>query len=169
MGAIHRRPRPVAAVMTLPETHDPPVRLLMHFHERLPQLEPDLLFRAPDRDLWLAAAFTPGDHYTLTALDLYPDASITFTRQSALARRTVLNRPLPRWARWPAGVIVVLGEPALPPLTGILAGDEPPGPRYEHAIALLFAALWHEWRREPYLPGTLIDLAERVRRDFVAT
>lgn len=155
--------------MTLPETHDPPIRLLMAFQERLPLVEPDVLFQVPDRDLWLAAAFTASDRYTLTALDLYPDAPVTFTRQSALARRTVLNRPLPRWSRWPAGVIVLLGEPALPPLTGIIAGDEPPGPRYEYTVALLFAALWHEWRREPYLPGELTDLAERVRRDFIQT
>lgn len=155
--------------MTLSEAHDPPIRLLMAFHERLPMLEPDVLFQVPDHHLWLAAAFTPSERYTLTAFDLQPDVSVTFTRQSALARRTVLNRPLPRWARWPAGMIVLLGEPALPPMTGIIAGDEPPGPRYEYAIALLFAALWHEWQREPYLPGTLTDLAERVRRDFITT
>lgn len=153
--------------MSLAEPHDPPVRLLMAFQQRHPTLEPDLMFRAPERDLWLAAAFTPGAAYRLTALDLYPDAAVTFTRQSALARRTVLQRPLPRWARWPAGALVLLGPPSLPPLTGILAGDEPPGPRYEYALALLFAALWHEWRREPYLLGALTALAERVRRDYI--
>jgi len=153
--------------MTLPVSHDPPVRLLMAFHQRLPLHDPDLLFQAPDRDLWLAAAYTPGERTMLTALDLYPDMTVTFTRQSALARRTVLNRPLPRWARWAAGTLVLLNEPSLPPLTGILAGDEPPGPRYEYTISLLFGALWYEWQRTPYLPGDLIALAERVRREFV--
>lgn len=153
--------------MTLPDAHDPPIRLLMAFHQRLPLLEPDLLFQAPDRDLWLAAAYTPGEQTVLTALDLYPDVSVTFTRQSALGRRTVLNRPLPRWARWAAGTLVLLNDPPLPPLTGILAGDEPPGPRYEYTISLLFGALWYEWQRQPYLPGDLTALTERVRREFV--
>lgn len=153
--------------MTLPVSNDPPLRLLMAFHQRLPLVDPDVLFQAPDRDLWLAAVYTPSEQYVLTALDLYPDVSVTFTRQSALTRRTVLNRPLPRWARWAAGALVLPGEPALPPLTGILAGDEPPGPRYEYTISLLFAALWHEWQRKPYLPGDLTQLVERVRREFV--
>lgn len=161
------RPCRFRPLMTLPIAHDPPIRLLMAFHQRLPLLDPDLLFQAPDRDLWLAAAYTPGEQYVLTALDLYPDVSVTFTRQSALARRTVLNRPLPRWSRWAAGALVVLGDPPLPPLTGILAGDEPPGPRYEYTISLLFGALWHEFNRQPYLPGDLTALAERVRREFV--
>lgn len=158
---------PCQLPMTLPVSHDPPVRLLMAFHQRLPLHDPDLLFQAPDRDLWLAAAYTPGEQTMLTALDLYPDVAVTFTRQSALGRRTVLNRPLPRWARWAAGTLVLLNEPSLPPLTGILAGDEPPGPRYEYTISLLFGALWHEWQRIPYLPGDLTVLAERVRREFV--
>lgn len=153
--------------MTLPISHDPPVRLLMAFHQRLPLHDPDLLFQVPERDLWLAAAYTPGEQTVLTALDLYPDMAVTFTRQSALARRTVLNRPLPRWARWAAGTLVLLNEPSLPPLTGLLAGNEPPGPRYEYTISLLFGALWHEWQRRPYLPGDLTALAERVRREFV--
>ena len=158
---------PCQLPMTLPVSHDPPVRLLMAFHQRLPLHDPDLLFQAPDRDLWLAAAYTPGEQTMLTALDLYPDVAVTFTRQSALGRRTVLNRPLPRWARWAAGTLVLLNEPSLPPLTGILAGDEPPGPRYEYTISLLFGALWHEWQRIPDLPGDLTALAERVRREFV--
>ena len=158
---------PCQLPMTLPVSHDPPVRLLMAFHQRLPLHDPDLLFQAPDRDLWLAAAYTSGEQTVLTALDLYPDVAVTFTRQSALGRRTVLNRPLPRWARWAAGTLVLLNEPSLPPLTGILAGDEPPGPRYEYTISLLFGALWHEWQRIPYLPGDLTALAERVRREFV--
>ena len=158
---------PCQLPMTLPVSHDPPVRLLMAFHQRLPLHDPDLLFQAPDRDLWLAAAYTPGEQTMLTALDLYPAVAVTFTRQSALGRRTVLNRPLPRWARWAAGTLVLLNEPSLPPLTGILAGDEPPGPRYEYTISLLFGALWHEWQRMPYLPGDLTTLAERVRREFV--
>ena len=155
--------------MTIPFDADPPLRLLVAFQQGWPDHTPDVVFCAPGRSLWLAGRVTTPERWTLHAPDVSDTASATFTRQSARARQTWLRRPLPRWARFPAGVLLALPDAEAPGLEAVVCGDEPAGPRYEYALMLLFAALLHELADRPYLPGDLSAIADAVLRDYIDT
>jgi galactokinase len=148
---------------------DPPMRLLMAFQQTFPALTPDWILQAPGRDMWIAAVLTDQPAFTVSAADL--DARATFSFRSAKTYTTVLNRPLPGWARYPAGVLLLMREYGIETtgLQAVMAGSEPPGPRYEHALGITLAALWHEMHGLSYTPARLLELVERVRREYVET
>jgi hypothetical protein len=147
---------------------DPPLRLLVAFQQRHADAMPDLVFNAPDRELWLAARYVPEPTtYTLVGLDDGMTAPVTFTLQSAKLRQTVLRRPLPRWARYPAGVLLATAEFDLPSFDAVICGDEPPGPRYEYGLGLLFAGLVFEYAGIPHVFADLTAMADGVRRTYV--
>ena len=155
--------------MSVPFYPDPPLRLMVKHEALYPEASPDLLFKAPERDLWLAAHYNDRDTYACLALEYNDSTMTTFSLQSAKKRQTVLRRPLPRWSRYPAGVIVMLSQIGfeIPPMTAIICGDEPPGPRYEYALGILFAGLCCELNDEPYEVATLTEIVDRVHREYV--
>jgi galactokinase len=128
-----------------------------------------LIFQAPERDMWIAAQYNSREQYACLALDLNESALTTFNLQSAKTRRTVTKRPLPRWARYPAGVIMTLSGMGLDVrgMNAVICGDEPPGPRYEYSLGILFAALCHELNDQPYLTTFLTEIVDAVHRDYV--
>jgi len=146
---------------------DPPVRLLAAFQETFPSQELVWLVRAPGRDTWIAAARSDNETFTVASPDL--DARVTFSLQSARVRRTVLQRPLPRWARYPAGVTLTVDNEGLDVigLNMVVMASEPPGPQYDYSIGIAFAALWHEIYNRPYTMDRLIDIVDRARREYV--
>jgi hypothetical protein len=146
---------------------DPPLRLLVAFQQIYPGRSPTLIVQAPGREMWVAALTGQNRQFTLHAPDL--DSRAVFTWQTAKTRRTVLNRPLPRWARYPAGVIYNLCSAGLDiaGIDAILVGEESHGPRYDHAMGMAIAALWYELHRQPYTSGSLLDIVEQVRRDYI--
>lgn len=148
---------------------DPPLRLLAAFHEQFPTLSPEWIVKAPDRDMWIAACLTGGEELTLASAD--QDGRAMFTWRTARLKRTITNRPLPRWARYPAGVVLTLidAEMDVIGLGAVLAGEEPLGPRYDYALGMAFAALWHQLHERPFSTASLIDLLDHVRRDYVET
>ena len=148
---------------------DPPMRLLLSFQEHFPALSPDWILKAPGRDMWIAAAFVEQPSFTIASADL--DASTTFSYRSAKTRMTVLNRPLPTWARYPAGVLLSLRDAGLETtgLQAALAGEEPSGPRYEHSLGITVAALWYQVHQLPCTSDDLVELVEQVRREYVET
>lgn len=115
--------------------------------------------------MWAAARFNGGVHYNIHTAD--GDAHTTFTYQSAKRKQTIRCRPLPRWARYIAGVSVMLDTLEMPGIDAVVCGDEPSGPRYDHALGILFAALWYEVSAYPCDPKDLVEIAERVRREYV--
>jgi hypothetical protein len=119
--------------------------------------------------MWLAACYNNRDLYGCLALELNVSAMATFNLQSAKIRRTVTQRPLPRWARYPAGVIMTMCEIGLDMrgLTGVVCANEPPGPRYEYSLGILFAALCHELNEQPYETDVLTEIVDRVHREYV--
>lgn len=153
--------------MTLPFDANPPLRLLVAYQQCWPDSTPEIVFCAPGRSLWLAGRLCAHDRWTLRAPDVSDTASASFTRQSARLRQTWLRRPLPRWARFPAGVLLTLADAEAPGLEAVVCGDEPPGPRYEYALMLLFVALLYELADRPYLPGDLSAAADAVLREFI--
>lgn len=147
--------------------NDPPLRLLATFYESFPGSAPHYILKVPGRDMWIAARFTADTAYTLVVPDLAGRA--TFNWRSAKAMRTVLNRPLPRWARCPAGVIAVMGDDDVdvPGMEVVLVGDETAGLRYEYTLGLALAALAHEVNHLHYDSDQLQEVVDRARRDYL--
>jgi len=148
---------------------NPPLRLLVAFQDAFPGLSPEWMVQIPGRDMWVAAVPHQRDQFTIVAPDL--DANTTFSLRSAKARRTVLNRPLPDWARYPAGVTMMLAQAGLdsPGLDAIIVGEEPAGPRYHYALGMAVAALLHDLHAKPYTAESLLTIVEMVRREYVET
>jgi hypothetical protein len=145
---------------------NPPLRLLAAFAQRFPDREPSVVLQVPGRDLWTAAVVLGTQHYRIEALDLR--AKTVFSRQSAKRRETTLRRPLPRWSRYAAGVMLALDDTIdVPGIAALVCGDEAPGPRYDYGMGILFAALWHEIAGEPARERDLIALVDRVQREYV--
>ncbi|HVU14754.1 MAG TPA: hypothetical protein VHD90_25940 [Phototrophicaceae bacterium] len=146
--------------------NDPPVRLLAKYGQYFPATSPQLVLQAPERLMWAAASFNGKAQCVVRSGDL--DAQTSFTYQSAKHKQTIYRRPLPSWARYIAGVSVLLDVPEMPGLNVVFCGDEPTGPRYDHALAILFAALWYDINMvDDYDPNALVEIAERVRREYV--
>lgn len=146
---------------------DPPLRLLAAFQQTFSDQALDWIVRAPGRDTWIAAARTGNHELTVIAPDL--DAKTTFSLQSARVRRTVMQRPLPKWAYYPAGVTLMLDNDGLD-MTGlnlVVIADEPPGPQFDYGLGIVFAALWHDVHEKPYTTDRLIEVVDQARREYV--
>jgi hypothetical protein len=145
--------------------NDPPLRLLAKFEQLFPSTPPHLVVQAPGREMWAAARFNDTGHCTVCTAD--GDGRVSFSYQSAKRRQTIHHRPLPRWARYIAGVSVIVDVAEMPGIDVVVCGDEPAGPRYEFALGILFAALWYEINRVSYKPDDLLEATERTRREYV--
>lgn len=157
----------VTWLMTLPLNTDPPIRLLAGFQNNYPQISPEYILQAPGRDMWVVAAVNDSHEFDLTAVDF--DGRAAFSYQSAKVKQTVMRRPLPDWARYPAGVMIQLHNRGMD-VSGIVAavgGGEPPGPRYDYGLGIVIAALWHEICDEAYTANDLIAIVDHVRRDYI--
>lgn len=149
------------------EQTNPPLRLLAAFQAIYPGQIPALIVQAPGREMWVAALMSDSQGFTIHAPDL--EARTHFDWRSAKFKRTVLNRPLPGWARYSAGVIHTLCAEGmdLAGLEAVAVGEEPSGPRYDYALGMAFAALWHTLHQRAYDQNSLLDLMERVRRTYM--
>lgn len=154
-------------MLTQSEPTDPPVRLLAAFQQAFPDDPMTWLLKAPGRDVWIAATRSEDDQFTVVEPE--SETRATFNLQSAKLKLTATRRPLPRWARYPAGVTLLLAQDGLDVvgLKMVFVGDEPTGPRYDHALGMAFAALWHDLYELPYTVDTLIEIADRTRREYV--
>ncbi|NWF69942.1 MAG: hypothetical protein HXY40_12725 [Chloroflexi bacterium] len=148
-------------------TDNPPVRLLSLFGQAFPQLSPERVIKTPGRELWVAAAAATHDTVTIYATEL--GARTYFTVRSARRKSNPRGRPLPAWARYIAGVSLALDEMGMA-ISGqyiALAGNEPPGPRYDYALGMAYAALVYHLNEQLCTDSALLDLVERVRRDYI--
>ena len=149
------------------EYDNPPVMLLAAFAESFPEQAVQFLARAPGREMWIAASYSCEEALTVVAPEV--EGRATFNLQSAKVKQTITRRPLPRWARYPAGVILLLAQDGLD-LSGlnmVVMGNEPPGPRFDYGSGMAFAALWHDIYQLDYTIDTLIDIVDRTRREYV--
>ncbi|MCC6802665.1 MAG: hypothetical protein IT319_07255 [Anaerolineae bacterium] len=149
--------------MNLPA--DPPIRLLAKFQQIFPDISPQLVVQVPEREMWAAARFNGMGHCTVYTAD--GNGHTSFSYQSAKRKQTIYHRPLPRWARYMAGATLLIDVAEMPGVDVVVCGDEPTGPRYDHALGMLFAALWYEVNMESCDPAQLLEIAERVRREYV--
>jgi hypothetical protein len=145
---------------------NPPIRLLTAVQEHL-SAEPELMIAVPGRDMWIAADIIDTHTYNVITPDL--GGRTIFDRRSAKLMRTIRSRPLPRWARYLAGSLLLLSDVglALPGVTAVFIGDEPAGPRYEHALGMAFAAMWYDYYKHEYDVSALLDVLERVQKTYI--
>jgi galactokinase len=155
--------------LSVPLSPDPPLRLLAKFQELNPNTAPAVVFQAPGRDMWIAARANDREIYSIRSLEYNRAAPATFSLHSAKMRNTVMQRPLPRWVRYPAGVILRLSAAGfdVPCLHAVICGDEPRGPRYEYGLGILFAALCHELNNCHYDSQTLTEVVDTVQREYL--
>lgn len=149
------------------DTLDPPIRLLSAFQDAFPESAPAHIIQAPGREMWIAASDTYPDAFSIHAPDL--TARTSFNWRTAKFKQTVLKRPLPQWARYPAGVVVDLCARNLD-VTGfeaVVVGEETHGPRYDYALGMTVAALLHAIHQREYSAQSLIDILERVHKDYI--
>ena len=154
--------------MVNPPTHiELPVRLLVQFQERYPDTPPEIVLQAPGRDLYVMATTNDSGRIVLDSVEL--DARAIFSPHSALYKQTVLRRPLPKWARYAAGVLLICEDLGLnlSGLNAVVGGDEPTGPRYDYTLGVLIAALMHHTADQAIPNSRLIELVDKARRDYV--
>jgi hypothetical protein len=139
--------------------------LLAAFFDHFPGQTPDCILQAPNREMWGMATWRNVGCFTIIAPDLEDEVRVTIS--SARFGQTSLNRPLPEWARFSAGVLPVMADAGYVLSGGdiALAGEEPAGPRYAYALGIATAALVCEVLGEPYDAERLTELVERVRRE----
>ena len=146
---------------------NPPLRLLASFQQEVHK-EPQHIVQLHERKMWVAAEIAGGFSYTIIVPDL--DVRATFDRRSARRKKTVRNRPLPSWAFYIGGAVGYLDRQGLEldGATIVIAGDEPAGPRFEHALGMAFTALWYQINEKPYTTDDLIRLMDTIRRDYIS-
>lgn len=154
--------------MTLPtQNKNPPLRLLMAFQQAYPGLNPAYIMQAPGREMWVAASVERAEAFTIYSYDL--EGRTSFDWRSAKLKRTLLNRPLPRWARYPSGVVVklCLEQMDIAGFDAVVISDEAPGPRYDYSLGVMFAALMYVLNDRPYVENDLLAIVDSVRREYV--
>lgn len=124
---------------------------------------------AIDRATWVAFSPSEAAHSTLLAVDFAEEAA--FTPESLRVKTDLEGRPLPEWARYPAGVAWALGEAGLeaPALEAVFASDVPRGAGLSSSasVEMAFAVAWSAlggWRLPPL---ELALLAQRAENRYV--
>mgnify|MGYP006274141385 CR=1 FL=1 len=143
----------------------PPIRLYTAYQDHFDH-PPQSIISVPEREIWIAAEVEGGHQITLIVPDV--DNRTTFDRRSAKSKRTVRNRPLPIWARYAAGVVLILSDDQLtiPGFTGVVVGNEPTGPRYHYSLGMAVAALLYDHNQQTYDTPDLLALMERVQKHY---
>lgn len=148
---------------------NPPLHLVAAFNRHFPSVSAEWIVRAPGYEAWIAAAPARPDDYTYTLACADRPGRPVFTWHSAQHKKTVLQRPLPDWSRYPAGVIVDLCAVGLntPNICAVVLGEETTSPRYEYGLGIATAALWHTIHDRPYTDDLLREIVDRVRREYL--
>jgi galactokinase len=143
------------------------VRLLATFQGVYPARQPEYIVQSPGREMWVAASVQEATDFTIHLPD--HGGRTSFSWRSAKFKRTLLNRPLPRWAHYPAGVIFTLCAEGLDTagINAVVVGEEPSGPRYDYGLGMAFATLWYALHDLPYTHDSLQEIVERVRRTYI--
>lgn len=151
--------------MTTPP--NPPLRLLATFQLTYPSQRANWILSVPERDMWVGASIYDSGQFAVSVPDLEDETA--FRVKSARIKRTIDNGALPSWAHYLGGVAVILSNEGLtlPGADMVLAGEEPPGPRYDYSMGMAFATLWYQYNAKPYSQDILIDIMELVQREYI--
>lgn len=153
--------------MISPHGMNAPLRLMAAYQQAFPDQWPEMVVQAPGREMWVAAHGFGSTEFTLVAPDI--EGRAIFNLRTLRSKRTLADRPLPRWARFPGGIALALSASGaeMGGVSAVILGDEPAGPRYQHALGMAFAALWCEHLALPYTTASLVELVDRVMWEYV--
>ncbi|MFW5691021.1 MAG: hypothetical protein ACOCXZ_00860 [Chloroflexota bacterium] len=154
--------------MILPSTDaNPPLRLLAAFNDLFPRQSPGYIIQATGREMWIAAKSPDASHFRLHVPDLGHET--VFDWRGAATKQTLRRRPLPRWARYAAGVIVHLYHQGIDVagIDAVIVAAEPPGPRFDFSLGLAFATLWYTINKLEHTEDNLLTVVEQVRREYI--
>jgi hypothetical protein len=149
---------------------NPPLRLFATFQQMI-GIAPSLILAVPDREMWVLVAPddeqpTDAQYYTIIVPDL--ESRTVFDVRGARLRQTKLNRPLPSWARYIALALLALSDEGLqiPPAQLFIAGDEPPGPRYDYVLGMAFATYGYHHNAKTCDADCLVNMLEKAARQY---
>ncbi len=145
---------------------DMPLRLANAVYDKF-RAPAEFYLPVPERLMWMVGLRDNSEKFMLIVVDM--NVQVTFDRRSLRQMRSIHNRPLPTWARPAAASLRLLmdNDWLLQGGRFMVAGDEPLGARYEHAIALGFLAYWHDVFKVPYDFVDLLDLADLAARRYL--
>lgn len=124
---------------------------------------------AIDRRVQVAASAIPEPLVTLVAVDL--DKRITFHLSDLQEKIDNHGQPLPRWARYPAGVAWALGAAGVQVkgIQAVFSSDVPIGAGLSSsaAVEVAFAALWTAFHGQPHDRLELARLCQKAENQYV--
>jgi len=99
---------------------------------------------AIDRAVWVACSPATAPHSTVVAVDL--DERISFSSATIPTKTDVSGKPLPHWAKYPAGVMWALNEASYktPAINAVFTSDVPRGSGLSSsaAVEMGFGSAW---------------------------
>lgn len=138
-----------------------PLRLFAEFQAQV-GTQPDWTISVEGREMWGMAISGTDGVFKVFAPDV--GGRVVFDSRSARQGRTLTRRPLPSWSHYVVGAYLALLEEAVPPTGGqfVIVGDEPAGPRYDHALGMAFASLCDIMNGKTRSLRQLLELLEGV-------
>ncbi len=124
---------------------------------------------AIDRAVWVACSPASTRHSTLVAVDL--DESISFSSETIPAKTDVNGKPLPHWAKYPAGVMCALNEAGYetPAINAVFTSDVPRGSGLSSsaAVEMGFGSAWQAAGKFEASAMTRARLGQRAENQYV--
>ena len=124
---------------------------------------------AIDRAVWVACSPSAARHSTLRAVDL--DESISFSSETIPTKTDVNGKPLPHWAKYPAGVMWALNESGYetPAINAVFTSDVPRGSGLSSsaAVELGFGSAWQAAGKFEASAMTRARLGQRAENQYV--
>jgi galactokinase len=120
---------------------------------------------AIDRAVWLACSPLTAPHSTLAAVDL--DERVSFSSETLPTKTALDGKPLPHWAKYPAGVMWALNEAGYetPVMNAVFTSDVPRGSGLSSsaAVEMAFVSAWQAlagWEAAVMLRAQIAQHAE---------
>lgn len=144
-----------------------PIHLLNAYQQFYTNVIPDWVLKAPDYEVWAAASRLDAPAFNLVNATL--GVKTSFSWQTAKVKQTLLKRPLPRWARYPAGVVFHLCADGLDRSGVYMAvySTESAPLRAEYGLGMAVATLWYTINGQSFTVDSVRDVVEQVRREYI--
>src|SRR5688572_16027215 len=124
---------------------------------------------AIDRAVWIAYSPSASLHSTLVAVDL--DERVSFSPETILSKTDLDGKPLPHWAKYPAGCAWALNEAGYetPSINAVFTSDVPRGSGLSSSAALemAFISAWQAVGGFEADAMTRAKLGQRAENEYV--
>ena len=124
---------------------------------------------AIDRAVWIAYSPSASLHSTLVAVDL--DERVSFSPETILSKTDLDGKPLPHWAKYPAGCAWALNEAGYetPSINAVFTSDVPRGSGLSSsaAVEMAFLSAWQAVGGFEADAMTRAKLGQRAENEYV--